>query len=83
METQLKQCHNCQEVFCSTCSTTNYDEREDRVFCLDCNLYRVSGSAACVLCSRAHAGMPGTWPCYLTLSIAPGTLDRIASSAKA
>lgn len=70
METQLKQCHNCQEVFCSTCSTTNYDEREDRVFCLDCNLYRVSGSAAggaCKqACSRTAARMPDTWQFHRT-----------------
>lgn len=35
--TQLRQCDSCQDVYCSMCSVSNYDERDDRVFCLDCN----------------------------------------------
>ncbi len=29
-------CDGCGGVFCGTCSTINYDERMDRVFCLGC-----------------------------------------------
>lgn len=36
-ELQVQQCHSCKAVYCSSCSVINYDEREDRVFCLDCN----------------------------------------------
>lgn len=36
-ELQVQQCHTCKAVYCSSCSVINYDEREDRVFCLDCN----------------------------------------------
>ncbi|KNC75004.1 hypothetical protein SARC_12463 [Sphaeroforma arctica JP610] len=32
-----RQCEGCLESFCSLCSTTNYDEKYDRTFCLDCN----------------------------------------------
>mmetsp|Transcript_26763 Transcript_26763/g.74812 ORF Transcript_26763/g.74812 Transcript_26763/m.74812 type:complete len:161 (+) Transcript_26763:135-617(+) len=31
-----QQCDLCQDVFCSLCSSKNFDERHDRVFCLDC-----------------------------------------------
>jgi hypothetical protein len=34
----VQQCHTCKAVYCSSCSVVNYDEREDRVFCLDCNV---------------------------------------------
>ncbi|GAQ81769.1 hypothetical protein KFL_000900250 [Klebsormidium nitens] len=40
-------CESCQEPFCEQCSVTNYDERYDRVFCLECNethSRRASGS---------------------------------------
>lgn len=33
----MQQCHSCKSVYCSSCSVINYDEREDRIFCLDCN----------------------------------------------
>lgn len=33
----MQQCHACKSVYCSSCSVINYDEREDRIFCLDCN----------------------------------------------
>eukprot|EP00899_Mesostigma_viride_P009485 jgi/Mesvir1/18538/Mv11543-RA.1 len=33
-----RQCDMCQDVFCTTCSTPNYDLREDRTFCLECNV---------------------------------------------
>lgn len=36
-ELQVQQCHACKSCYCSSCSVVNYDEREDRVFCLDCN----------------------------------------------
>lgn len=36
-ELQVQQCHTCKAVYCSSCSVINYDEREDRIFCLDCN----------------------------------------------
>eukprot|EP01134_Creolimax_fragrantissima_P005892 CFRG5892T1 len=36
-ETCQRQCEGCLESFCSLCSTTNYDEKYDRMFCLDCN----------------------------------------------
>jgi hypothetical protein len=36
-ELQVQQCHACKSVYCSSCSVINYDEREDRIFCLDCN----------------------------------------------
>eukprot|EP00978_Attheya_sp_CCMP212_P003058 scaffold6240_cov59-Attheya_sp.AAC.1 len=30
-------CESCRLVFCSFCSTVNYDQHTDRIFCLDCN----------------------------------------------
>lgn len=33
----VRQCEKCQDVFCSFCSTYNYETRQDRVFCLSCN----------------------------------------------
>eukprot|EP00123_Amoebidium_parasiticum_P021622 comp7068_c0_seq1/m.2808 comp7068_c0_seq1/g.2808 ORF comp7068_c0_seq1/g.2808 comp7068_c0_seq1/m.2808 type:complete len:161 (-) comp7068_c0_seq1:461-943(-) len=33
----VRQCERCQDTFCSFCSTTNFDARYDRVFCLSCN----------------------------------------------
>ncbi|GIL65668.1 hypothetical protein Vafri_19342 [Volvox africanus] len=32
----LRQCCSCLDVFCSLCSVLDYEEREDRVFCLSC-----------------------------------------------
>ncbi|GIM15844.1 hypothetical protein Vretimale_18544 [Volvox reticuliferus] len=32
----LRQCCSCLDVFCSLCSVLDYEEREDRVFCLGC-----------------------------------------------
>ncbi|GLC33870.1 hypothetical protein PLESTB_000813000 [Pleodorina starrii] len=32
----LRQCCACLDVFCSLCSVIDYEEREDRVFCLSC-----------------------------------------------
>lgn len=32
-----RECVSCQDTFCSYCSTTNYDLRYDRNFCLECN----------------------------------------------
>ncbi|GFR48178.1 hypothetical protein Agub_g10026 [Astrephomene gubernaculifera] len=32
----LRQCCGCLDVFCSLCSVLDYEEREDRVFCLSC-----------------------------------------------
>ncbi|XP_063958201.1 apoptosis regulatory protein Siva-like [Lytechinus pictus] len=32
-----KICVNCESGFCTSCSTVNYDERCDRVFCLNCS----------------------------------------------
>eukprot|EP00656_Telonema_subtile_P055011 TRINITY_DN8380_c0_g1_i1.p1 TRINITY_DN8380_c0_g1~~TRINITY_DN8380_c0_g1_i1.p1 ORF type:complete len:151 (-),score=10.95 TRINITY_DN8380_c0_g1_i1:317-769(-) len=31
------QCEKCLDLFCSFCSTSNYDMRCDRTFCLTCN----------------------------------------------
>mmetsp|Transcript_31424 Transcript_31424/g.69988 ORF Transcript_31424/g.69988 Transcript_31424/m.69988 type:complete len:235 (+) Transcript_31424:116-820(+) len=44
-DTQVQQCSSCQDVFCSTCSLVNYEERDVRVFCLDCNSYGKAGGA--------------------------------------
>lgn len=33
----VRQCDRCFGVFCSFCSTINYDSREDRPLCLTCN----------------------------------------------
>ncbi|GAX78759.1 hypothetical protein CEUSTIGMA_g6196.t1 [Chlamydomonas eustigma] len=33
----LQQCESCQDVYCSMCSTLNYEERDVRTFCLECN----------------------------------------------
>lgn len=32
-----KICVNCESGFCTSCSTINYDERCDRVFCMNCS----------------------------------------------
>lgn len=32
----LRWCATCHDMFCTTCSVTNYDLREDRHYCLDC-----------------------------------------------
>ncbi len=32
----LRQCCACLDVYCSCCSVIDYEEREDRVFCLSC-----------------------------------------------
>jgi len=32
-----RQCDKCLDIFCRFCSSLNYDERFDRVFCLSCN----------------------------------------------
>eukprot|EP00040_Diaphanoeca_grandis_P023757 m.129728 g.129728 ORF g.129728 m.129728 type:complete len:234 (-) comp29421_c1_seq2:475-1176(-) len=32
----LRQCEDCQEPFCTYCSTVDYKLRYDRYFCLDC-----------------------------------------------
>ncbi len=34
----VRQCDQCQDVFCSFCSTPNYDLRIDRMLCLSCNM---------------------------------------------
>lgn len=39
----LQQCSHCGDVYCSTCSVSNYDSHEDRVFCLECA--EVNGAA--------------------------------------
>lgn len=36
-EDQMRQCWNCQGVYCGCCSVANFDERYDRAFCLDCH----------------------------------------------
>eukprot|EP00798_Chlamydomonas_sp_ICE-L_P013618 gene13618-19495_t len=61
-ESHLRQCDHCQDVFCSTCSMANYDEREDRVFCLDCTAscqwdYQLpaTGTRAAHISYRLHA----------------------------
>jgi hypothetical protein len=48
-ELQVQQCHSCKSVYCSSCSVINYDEWEDRIFCLDCNedSMQVRPGAAC------------------------------------
>eukprot|EP01135_Chromosphaera_perkinsii_P010585 Nk52_evm1s2177 gene=Nk52_evmTU1s2177 len=33
----MRNCSQCQNVFCSVCSIVNYDQRYDRVFCFSCN----------------------------------------------
>lgn len=45
-ETQLRQCGHCQDVFCSFCSVPSYEDRDDRVYCLDCHSFKVSKAAA-------------------------------------
>lgn len=39
----LRQCCACLDVYCSCCSVIDYEEREDRVFCLGCLEEQVSG----------------------------------------
>ncbi|GBG65764.1 hypothetical protein CBR_g52355 [Chara braunii] len=36
-------CDGCQHVYCTSCSTPNYEERYDRTFCLDCNVEELRG----------------------------------------
>lgn len=33
----LQQCHNCEGLFCHMCSTINYDDCVDKIFCLQCS----------------------------------------------
>lgn len=35
-DTCSQQCDGCGDVFCTLCSQPNYDEQEDRTFCLEC-----------------------------------------------
>ncbi|XP_060062860.1 uncharacterized protein LOC132543385 [Ylistrum balloti] len=37
MVDKVQQCCNCQAEFCHLCSTSNYDECMERIFCLSCN----------------------------------------------
>lgn len=86
--TQLQQCCACSDTYCSVCSITNYDEREDRVFCLECSPSSTVRVALCRLlcstfdqfCSTSNAG---TYSSYLANSVFPlkrratqRTLDR-------
>ena len=48
-------CHGCWQRFCALCSTLNYDAREDRAFCLDCEAARRADAAA----GHPRCGAPG------------------------
>jgi len=51
-------CNNCLQRFCALCSTLNYDAREDRAFCLDCEAARRAGATA----DHPRCGAPGGRP---------------------
>ena len=36
----IRQCERCFGVFCSFCSTINYEQKKDRAFCLSCHCER-------------------------------------------
>ncbi|GIL65667.1 hypothetical protein Vafri_19342 [Volvox africanus] len=83
----LRQCCSCLDVFCSLCSVLDYEEREDRVFCLSCLEDQAAASrgsrgtsatgagSGCLSLGRSHpAGEPtGRW----------GQVDMISTSAPA
>ena len=48
-------CHGCWQRFCALCSMLNYDAREDRAFCLDCEAARRADAAA----GHPRCGAPG------------------------
>ena len=53
----LRQCDECMGVFCNFCTTNNYEQRFDRIFCLNCNedeLQKRKGLAAGASTSSSH-----------------------------
>lgn len=45
----LKRCEKCNNYFCGICSTSNYDQRYERTFCLSCNTSEIQFIQASVV----------------------------------
>ncbi|KAF5837996.1 hypothetical protein DUNSADRAFT_3589 [Dunaliella salina] len=80
-ETQLAQCCCCCDIFCPTCSTTNYDAHEDRVFCLDCSCRGVdsSGSGGS---PASNSGGNGAWGQSMAQNLASASVSGCQASSQ-